>query len=270
MSSTAAIAVIGAGGIGINAARQIASGRKIILADFSQATLAAAAESLRGDSHNVETHEVDISKYDSVAALAKACTENQRLESLVHTAGLSPNQANAERVFQVDLLGTANVLHAFLEVAQPGLTVVCIASLAAAVSAHLISEDLETHLATAPLDKLLDHPGIAALEDMSAYGVCKRGNILRVQALAKAYGQKGARVNTISPGVISTPMTRYEFGTSQAEQMHAMIKVSAAGRIGTPQDVANVVEFLTSTKSSFITGNDILVDGGGFSASRWN
>lgn len=270
MTTQSVVAIIGAGGMGINAARQIAHGRKILLADFSETALQSAAESLRGDGHVVETHTIDVGKHGSVTHFAQACTQAGRLESVVHTAGLSPNQATAARVYEVDLLGTANVLDAFLMVAHPGMTMVCIASMAAAVAVGLVSPELEVHLATAPLDKLLNHPNLKAAADMSAYSICKHGNIVRVQALAKAYGLKGARVNSISPGVISTPMAQHEFKTSQAVQMNSMIEMSALGRIGTPQDVANAIEFLTSTKSSFITGNDILVDGGGVSASRWN
>lgn len=269
MAPQSVIAIIGAGGMGISAARQIAQGRRIFLADFSSAVLQSAAESLRQDGIDVETHSIDVASHDSVVAFAQACASVGRLESVVHTAGVSPSQAAAARVYDVDLLGTANVLDAFLEVAQPGMAMVCIASMAAALGVGIVSPELDIHLATAPTDKLLDHQGIRDAEEMSAYAICKRGNIVRVQFMAKAYGRKGARVNTISPGVIKTPMAQEEFNSSLGLQMRKLIEDSAMERIGTPQDIAAAVEFLTSTKSSFITGNDILVDGGAVASSQW-
>lgn len=102
-----------------------------------------------------------------------------------------------------------------------------------------------------------------------AYGLAKRGNVVRVQAAAKAWGMKGARVNSVSPGVISTGLVRMQLAGPGGERMRGMIERSAVGRIGTPDDVVNVVAFLVSPESSFVTGVDLLVDGGVVAGRRW-
>jgi len=279
MSTRPVVAIIGAGGMGQAIARRIASGRKLLLADFSEETLNSAAESLRRSGYYVETHRVDISKHDQVVALAETVGKAGHVEAVVHTAGVSPAQAEARRILDVDLLGTANFLDAFHAIAHPGLSVVCIASMASHLRASTLSPELEKHLASAPLDKLLDHPDVEAVlqhrdldmgTHVDAYSLSKRANILRVQAAAKAWGLKGARVNTVSPGCILTPMLYQETGSRQDGWMNQMLEASAMARIGTPEDVANVVVFLLSRESSYISGNDILVDGGVVSGARWS
>lgn len=136
-----------------------------------------------------------------------------------------------------------------------------------------LSSDLETHLATAPLDQLLQHKEIDFDSPHAAqmgYAIAKRGNHLRVQAAVRAWGSQGARVNTISPGVISTALGRQELQGATGANALAMVEHSATRRMGTPDDIAGVVAFLAGPESSFITGTDILVDGGAVSARRWN
>ena len=179
--------------------------------------------------------------------------------------------ATAKQIYDVDLLGTANIIEAFEAVASPGTSLICVSSMAA----HLapLSSDLEKHLATAPLDQLLQHKEIdfdSPGANQMAYAISKRGNHLRVQAAARAWGSKGARVNTISPGVISTTMGRQELQGPSGARAQAMVELSAARRMGTPDDIAGVAAFLAGPESSFITGTDILVDGGAVSAQRWN
>ncbi|GLA00619.1 hypothetical protein AnigIFM60653_009369 [Aspergillus niger] len=198
----------------------------------------------------VETFRVDVSDYASVSCFAQAAASQGPIEAVIHTAGLSPSAGSAQKILEVDLLGTANAIDAFLEVAQPGM---------------------KRHLARAPRDQLLEH--LALKIDSAdphgpprAYGLSKRGNILRVQASAKAWGRVGGRVNSVSPGVISTSAGRQEINGPAGK----FIAMSPVGRVGTPQDVVNAVAFLASPKSSFITGNDILVDGGVVSSSKWD
>jgi NAD(P)-dependent dehydrogenase (short-subunit alcohol dehydrogenase family) len=177
--------------------------------------------------------------------------------------------ATARQIYQVDLLGTAHVIDAFLPVASPGTSLVCVASMAGHFAS--LPEDLERHLATAPAGQLLQHEGIDLDADPStAYLVAKRGNQLRVQAAAHAWGAKGARLNTISPGVISTPMGQAELQGPVGQYIQAMIDLSGAGRVGTPDDIAAAAAFLVGPESSFITGSDIQVDGGVVAAQRWN
>ncbi|KAH6686969.1 hypothetical protein F5X68DRAFT_240437 [Plectosphaerella plurivora] len=203
-SARKVVAVIGVGGMGLSAARRIARGRLLLLADYSAETLEAAAQTLRNEGHDVQTHTIDVADHASSVAFAQAAAAAGQIEVVVHTAGVSPVQAPGQRVLDVDLVGTANLIDAFYGVAIPGMAMVCIASMAA----HLVPAlpaDLEKHLATAPLVNLLEHPLIDA-SPRTAYTLAKKGNILRVQAAAKAWGLKGARINTVSPGVISTAM----------------------------------------------------------------
>ncbi|KAE8164800.1 hypothetical protein BDV40DRAFT_310470 [Aspergillus tamarii] len=268
--STKTIAVIGCGGMGLAIARRLGVGRRLFIADFSNETLSAARETLVNEGYMVEIFQVDVSDYESVRRFAHAAASHGPIEAVVHTAGLSPSTGCAQKILEVDLLGTANALDAFLEVAQSGTSMVCIASMAGHMGSGLPSE-LERHLATASREQLLEH---AALKidaadphgPARAYGLSKRGNLLRVQASAKAWGRVGARVNSVSPGVISTSAGRQEINGPAGK----FIALSPVGRVGTPQDVVNAVSFLASAESSFITGNDILLDGGVVSSLKWD
>ena len=165
--------------------------------------------------------------------------------------------------------GTANVIEAFESVVSPGTSLVCISSMAG-YQGPPFSPSLEKHFATAPVSQLLSHPEISH-EIPGGYGYCvaKRANHLRVQAASLAYGLKGARINSISPGVISTPMGVAELQGENGAQVKALIDTCGAKRVGTPDDIANVVAFLGSPESSYITGNDILVDGGATVGIKW-
>lgn len=242
----------------------------VCLLPTSQVKFSEAQQALTNDGYMVEISQVDVSDYDSVSRFARAVASHGPIEAVIHTAGLSPSAGSAQKILEVNLLGTANALDAFLEVAQSGTSMVCIASMAGHMGSGLPSE-LEHHLATTPRGQLLDH---VALEingadpqgPARAYGLSKRGNLLRVQASSKAWGRIGGRVNSVSPGVISTGAGREEINSPAGK----FIALSPVGRVGTPQDIVNAVSFLVSAESSFITGNDILVDGGVVSSFRWD
>ncbi|MFJ7996489.1 SDR family oxidoreductase [Streptomyces sp. NPDC096310] len=264
------VVVIGVGGMGRAIARRQGAGRTLLLADVDQAALDSTAEALRGDGYDVATHHVDVSSRASVAGLAAAAAERGAVTQVVHTAGLSPAQAPAPAVLRVDLLGVALVLEEFGRVVAPGGAGVVIASMAGHLPAPLDPRQ-ERELAHTPAEELLRLPyagGETATDAGRAYSLAKRANVLRVQAAAPAWGERGARVNSISPGVIATPMGRQELAGEAGRQMRAMVEASATGRLGTPDDIADATAFLLGPAATFITGTDLLVDGGAVAAVR--
>lgn len=264
------VVIIGVGGMGLTLAPRISAGRRVLLADFSEKALETVSEQLTGTGYDVTTRQVDVSDQQSMAALADEAASLGRVAQVAHTAGLSPVQAPAEAILRVDLLGVALMLEEFARVIAPGGAGVAIASMAGHMAAGLPA-DLERALATVPAAELLALPAFASeafADPGAAYSVAKRANILRVQAAAVPWGRRGARINSISPGVIATPMGMQELGSAHGEQMRQMIAMSGSGRVGTPEDIARAAEFLLDPQSSFITGTDLLVDGGVVAAVR--
>jgi NAD(P)-dependent dehydrogenase (short-subunit alcohol dehydrogenase family) len=267
--STTVKVITGMGGIGRAIARRIGSGSTLLLADYSAKALDSAAQDLRDEGHQVITEEVDVSDTASVAALARAAADIGPVTTVVHTAGLSPVQAAPDAILAVDLLGTATMLDAFAEVIAAGGAGVFIASIAGHMAS--LPTEVEQALSTTPTAELLALPFLssaAITTSSTAYGVSKRANHLRVAAAAHRWGQRGARVSSISPGIIATPMSQAELASAAGEAMRAMISASAAGRLGTGEDIAAAVDFLTGPHATFITGTDLLVDGGVVAAHR--
>ncbi|KLJ03753.1 SDR family oxidoreductase [Streptomyces albidoflavus] len=263
------VVVIGVGGMGEAIARRQGPGNRLLLSDFDEVTLAAVAERLRGQGHEVVSQAVDVSSASSVAALAEAAAGLGPVTQVVHTAGLSPVQASPAAVLRVDLLGTALVVEEFGRVVAPGGAGVVIASMAGHMLRTPLGAEQESALAHTPAQELLDLP-FADPEALGqgAYGLAKYGNRLRVQAASAAWGARGARINSVSPGVIATPMGQQELDGASGRTMRAMVAASGTGRLGTPEDIADAAAFLLGPGASFITGNDLLVDGGVVAALR--
>ena len=256
------LVVVGTGGMGLSTARRVGAGRLIMLADINQSGLEAAADALSADGHQVVTQQVDITSRASVAAAADVAASSGRVTAVVHTAGLSPQQASADAVLAVDLLGVALTLDEFGRVIKPGGAGVVIASMAAHMYPAL-DPDVQRLLAETPTDELLSLDACSAITDSrQAYPFAKRANQIRVAAAASAWGLRGARINCISPGVISTAMGRLELSGESGGLMQAMVDNAGVRRIGTPDDIAAAAEFLLGPAAGFITGVDLLVDGG--------
>jgi NAD(P)-dependent dehydrogenase (short-subunit alcohol dehydrogenase family) len=264
------VVVIGVGGMGEAIARRQGSGCKILVADFDEKALDSVRLRLKGDGYDVAAQRVDVGDAQSVAALAQSAASAGTVTQLVHTAGLSPVQASAEAIMRVDLYGVAAVLETFGDVVGPGAAGVVIASMAG----HMMGDwpaDQQKELATAPSEQLLKLPFLQPDRVSSpghAYAVAKYANRLRVMAESVRWGRRGARVNSISPGIISTPMGQQELASENGTVMRAMVESSGTARLGTPSDIANAVAFLLGPESSFVTGTDILVDGGVVAAVR--
>jgi NAD(P)-dependent dehydrogenase (short-subunit alcohol dehydrogenase family) len=262
--STRVVVVIGAGGIGQAIARRVGSGRTVLLADLDPDKLAGAAEALEAAGHAVRTHPVDVASRDSVRTLAQAAAALGDVVTVVHTAGLSPVQASAAAILAVDLVGVAVVLDEFGGVIAPGGAGLVVSSMAGHMRALApLTIEQEHALARTPTDELLQLPLLgpdAVTDSGAAYALSKRANHLRVSAAAVTWGDRGARVNSISPGIILTPLARDEMAGPGAAGYQAMIKQSAAGRVGTTDEVATAAAYLLN--AGFVTGSDLLIDGG--------
>ena len=264
------IVVIGAGSIGQAIARRVSAGKHVLLADVRQENAAAAAEVLGNAGFEISTATVDVSSRESVHKLAQAATALGDVTGLIHAAGVSPSQASPATILAVDLYGTAVVLEEFGNVIARGGAGVVIASQSGHRLGALTAEQ-NTALATTPTDELLSLPMLKpdqVKDSLYAYQLAKRGNSLRVMAEAVRWGKRGARVNTISPGIIFTPLAKDELTGPRGEGYRRMIELCPVGRGGTPDEVGTVGALLMGPDGEFITGSDFLMDGG-VTASYW-
>lgn len=261
----------GGGGMGLACARRLGQEGPVLLADIDRERLRAALDDLQREGIDAVGVACDVSDPASVASLAGALRERGLLRALAHTAGLSPMMAPAERIYAVNLAGTALVTEAFLPLAAEGSVCVCIASMAGQAGEQRASPEVDAIL-DAPLPgKLLeqlqalgpelhaDHPGVAY--ELSKWGVQRW-----VRHSATAWGKRGARIVSVSPGIIDTPMADFE-----AERQPAMKEIAGRtplGRSGRAEEIASVVAFLCSGEASYVTGVDLLVDGGAFHTFR--
>ena len=264
------VVVIGPGQIGQAIARRVGVGKHVLLADRSEQNARAAADILANAGFDVSVATVDVASRDAVTALVANAAETGRITGLVHAAGVSPSQAPPETILKVDLYGTALVLHAFGDVIAQGGSGVVIASQSGHRLPPLTVEQNKA-LATTPVEQLLVLPFLQpdlVTDPLNAYQLYKRGNSLRVMAEAVRWGKRGARINTISPGIIMTPLARDELTGPRGEGYRRMIALSPAGRAGVPDEVANLAALLMGPDGAFITGSDFLIDGG-VTASYW-
>jgi NAD(P)-dependent dehydrogenase (short-subunit alcohol dehydrogenase family) len=265
------IVVIGPGSIGQAIARRVSAGKRVLLADLRQANADAAAEVLGNAGFQVSTATVDVSSRESVHALVQAAAALGDVTGVIHAAGVSPSQASPGTILSVDLYGTALVLEEFGNVIAPGGAGVVIASQSGHRLGALTAEE-DAAMAITPADELLALPMLQpdqVKDSLHAYQLSKRGNALRVMAEAVRWGKRGARVNTISPGIIITPLAKDELTGPRGEGYRRMIELCPTGRAGTPDEVGTVGALLMGPEGAFITGSDFLMDGGVTAAYRF-
>jgi NAD(P)-dependent dehydrogenase (short-subunit alcohol dehydrogenase family) len=258
------VVVIGAGSIGQAIARRVSAGKHVVLADLRQSNADAAAEVLSNAGFEVTTATVDVSSRESIHALVDTSTALGDITSVIHAAGVSPTQAPPEAILHVDLYGTAVLLEEFGNVIARGGAGVVIASQSGHRLGALTSEQ-DKALATTPAEELLNLPMLQpdqVTDTLHAYQLAKRGNALRVMAESVRWAKRGARINTISPGIIITPLAMDELTGPRGEGYRRMLEQSPAGRAGTPDEVATVATLLMGPEGAFITGSDFLIDGG--------
>lgn len=265
------VVVVGAGFIGQAIARRVGAGKHLLLANVTHKSAVDAAEALANAGFDVSAAEVDIASRASVQALIDQARALGQITGLVHAAGVSPSQAPIETILKVDLYGTALVLELFGDVIARGGSGVVISSQSGHRLPALTAEQ-DRALATTPTEDLLKlamlQPG-QVRDTLHAYQLSKRGNSLRVMAQAVRWGARGARINTISPGIIITPLARDELNGPRGAGYRRMIETCAVGRAGTPDEVGNVAALLMGPDGGFITGSDVLMDGGVTAAYRF-
>ena len=258
----------GAGQIGMAIARRMGYGMKIVIGDKKLENAQAIAKTMNDAGFDVTAMEMDLSSRESILALIAEGQKYGPITMLVNAAGVSPSQAPVEAILKVDLYGTAVLLEEVGKVIAPGGTGVTISSQSGWRMPALTAEEDEL-LACTPTEELLDLEILRPeniRDTLHAYQMAKRCNEKRVMAEAVKWGEKGARINDIAPGIIVTPLAIDEFNGLRGDFYKNMFAKCPAGRPGTADEVANVAELLMSSKGAFITGSTILIDGGATSS----
>ncbi len=257
------IVLLGAGSMGTAIVKRIAAGKKILLGDINEAVLERVSKEFSYNGYDVDTFKVDALDTESVKAFAAKAASLGEVKYFIDTAGASPNQAKPEFIIALDLVATAYALDIFSTVIAKGGAGLVISSQTGYMPSGMTAEE-EQQLALTPTEKLGELAFIKqkAVNSGAAYIISKRANHLRVRtAAATTWGDRGARINSISPGIIVTPLAYDEF-QANGEGYQYMLDCSPAKRAGTSEEIAEVGAFLLSDKASFITGVDILIDGG--------
>jgi NAD(P)-dependent dehydrogenase (short-subunit alcohol dehydrogenase family) len=263
--------VIGGGGMGMSTARRLGQSHRVVLARQSAAKNADREAALREDGIDAVAVQFDVTDADSVARLTKFAAGQGPLRTLAHVAGLSPSMGDWRRLFRVNLIGTALMERACLEVAFPGTAAVFVSSSAGHLAeppAGDVVEVLDDPLAPGFFDRLDEVIAKDGQTPLQAYRLSKWALNRMCRRRAAAWGAKGARIVSMSPGPIATPMGAKELeGPSREVKLNLMRKLPIA-REGTMVETADAIEFLASDRASYITGTDLLVDGGIVAATR--
>lgn len=254
----------GAGQIGMAIVRRMGYGMKIVVGDKKIENAKAIADIMNGAGYDVTPVETDLSERDSILELIDIGKKLGDITMLVNAAGVSPSQAPVESILKVDLYGTAVLLEEVGKVIAEGGVGVTISSQSGHRMPALTAQEDE-QLACTPTEELLSLPILQPeniRDTLHAYQLAKRCNEKRVMAESVKWGEKKARINSISPGIIVTPLAIDEFNGPRGDFYKNMFAKCPAGRPGTADEVANVAELLMSDKGKFITGADFLIDGG--------
>lgn len=254
----------GAGQIGMAIARRMGYGMKIVIGDINIRNAETISDIMNKAGFDTEAMEMDLSNRNSIRHIIKEAQKYGEISMLVNAAGVSPSQASVETILKVDLYGTAVLLEEVGKVIAEGGTGVTVSS----QSGHrlpALTPEQDRLLAFTPTEDLLSLEMLRPenIENtLHAYQLAKRCNVKRVMAEAVKWGERGARINSISPGIIVTPLALDEFNGPRGDFYKNMFAKCPAGRPGTADEVANVAELLMSQRGAFISGADFLIDGG--------
>lgn len=258
----------GAGQIGMAIARRVGAGMKIVIGDRNIKNAETITQTMNNAGFDAVAVEMDLSVRSSILNLIAEAQRYGDIAMLVNAAGVSPSQASIATILKVDLYGTAVLLEEVGKVIKYGGVGVTISS----QSGHrmsALSAETDEQLATTPSEQLLSFDVLQPQnirDTLHAYQMAKRCNVKRVMAEAVKWGERGARINSISPGIIVTPLAIDEFNGPRGDFYKTMFAKCPAGRPGTADEVANVAELIMSNRSAFITGADFLIDGGATAA----
>lgn len=258
------VLLTGAGQIGMAIARRIGHGKKIIIGDKNINNAQSISKIMKESGFDSEAYECDISSRDSIKNLIKNAQEHGEIAYFINAAGVSPSQAPIEAILKVDLYGTAVLLEEVGKVIKKGGCGVTISS----QSGHRMEQlgaEIDEQLAMTPTEELLDLEVLQPKnikDTLHAYQLAKRCNVKRVMYEACRWGEKGARINSISPGIIVTPLALDEFNGPRGDFYKNMFANCPSGRPGTADEVASIAKLLMSDEGAFFSGSDILIDGG--------
>lgn len=270
MENKEVVVLTGAGSIGLAIVRRIGVGKHIVVADLNLANAKAVAKTLYDAGFKSTPTTVDIASRQSILNLIATAKQYGKITRFINAAGVSPSQAPVEVILKVDLYGTAVLLEEFGKVIEPGGTGVIISSMSGYRLGGL-EQAQSDQLATTATEELLKLPFLQlenVKDTLHAYQLSKRCNGLRVMAEAVKWGKKGARINSISPGIIITPLANDELNGPRGAGYKAMLENCPAQRAGTPDEVAALADLIMGDHGGFITGSDFLIDGG-VTANYW-
>lgn len=262
------VVLLGAGQIGMAIIIRVGYGKHVVIADVNLDYANEAAKTLYNAGFEVSSIQTDLGSRESIQELVKHACSFGNVTGLVCGAGVSPSQAPIELVLKVDLYGTSVLMEEFGKVIAKGGSAIIISS----QSGHrlgALSQEENEKFALTPTEELLDLDMLKSIQNtLEAYQYSKRCNVLRVAAESVKWGKRGARINSISPGIIITPLANDELNGPRGENYRKMIDGCPAKRAGTPDEVGDLACYLMSEKAGFITGADFLIDGG-TTASYW-
>ena len=258
------VILTGAGQIGMAIARRISMGKKLVIGDKSRVNGETITKIMNEAGFDAVFVECDLSSRESILNLIKQAQQYGEIAYLINAAGVSPSQAPIETILKVDLYGTAVLLEEVGKVIREGGTGVTISS----QSGHrmpALGAKIDEQLATTPTGKLLDLEVLQPeniRDTLHAYQLAKRCNVKRVMYESVRWGERKARINSISPGIIVTPLAIDEFNGPRGDFYKNMFAKCPAGRPGTADEVASLAELMLDSRGAFITGSDFLIDGG--------
>ena len=262
------VILLGAGSIGQAIARKVSAGKHLVLADYKLENAQTAAQALENAGFECSTVQTDLSSRTSLQNMIAHAQQFGEISNLINAAGVSPSQAPVDVILKTDLYGTAVLMEEVGKVIAEGGSGIIISSQSGHRLGALPQEQSDA-LAMTPTEELLALPFLNEITDtLKAYQYSKRCNVLKVMFEATRWGKRGATINSISPGIIITPLANDELHGPRKDGYLKMIQASPAGRAGTPDEVGDLAEFLMSSRGRFISGADFLIDGG-TTASYW-